>query len=123
MFPTEPPANTNGFRALLHNRNFMLLWIGQLLSQLADKVFLVLTIALLENYPLAAGIEDTRRSDLFMAFTLPAILFGSAGGILVDRVPKKPHQIPLVLVVLPVDSAPVKLAAYRNRCNTFVLLF
>jgi predicted MFS family arabinose efflux permease len=93
MFPTEPPADTNGFRALLHNRNFMLLWIGQLLSQLADKVFLVLTIALLENYPLAAGIEDTRRSDLFMAFTLPAILFGSAGGIVVDRVPKKPIMV------------------------------
>ena len=68
----------------------MLLWIGQLFSQLADKVFLVLTIALLENYPLAAGMEDTRRSDLFMTFTLPAILFGSAGGIFVDRLPKKP---------------------------------
>jgi predicted MFS family arabinose efflux permease len=93
MFPTEPPADTNGFRALLHNRNFMLLWIGQLVSQLADKVFLVLTIALLENYPLAAGMEDTRRSDLFMAFTLPAILFGSVGGVAVDRLPKKPIMV------------------------------
>ena len=90
MFPTEPPSTGNGFRALLKNRDFMLLWIGQLFSQLADKVFLVLTIALLENYPLAAGMEDTRRSDLFMTFTLPAILFGSAGGIFVDRLPKKP---------------------------------
>lgn len=67
----------------------MLLWIGQVLSQLADKVFLVLAIALLENYPLLPGMEDTRRSDLFMAFTLPAVLFGSAGGIFVDRFPKK----------------------------------
>ncbi|HCF28716.1 MAG TPA: MFS transporter [Cyanobacteria bacterium UBA11049] len=90
MFPTEPPSTNNGFRALLKNRDFMLLWIGQIFSQLADKVFLVLTIALLENYPLAAGMEDTRRSDLFMTFTLPAILFGSAGGIFVDRLPKKP---------------------------------
>ena len=65
MFPTEPPANSDsGFRALLKNRSFMLLWIGQLLSQLADKVFLVLAIALLENYPLLPGMEDTRRSDL-----------------------------------------------------------
>ena len=90
MFPTEPPANSDsGFRALLRNRSFMLLWIGQVLSQLADKVFLVLAIALLENYPLLPGMEDTRRSDLFMAFTLPAVLFGSAGGIFVDRFPKK----------------------------------
>ena len=89
MFPTEPPSTGNGFRALLKNSDFMLLWIGQIFSQLADKVFLVLTIALLENYPIAAGMEDTRRSDLFMTFTLPAILFGSAGGIFVNRLPKK----------------------------------
>lgn len=89
MFPTEPPSTGNGFKALLKNSNFMLLWIGQIFSQLADKVFLVLTIALLENYPLSAGIEDNRRTNLFMAFTLPAILFGSAGGIFVDRMPKK----------------------------------
>lgn len=90
MLPTEPPVNSGGgFRSLLSNRSFMLLWIGQVLSQLADKVFLVLAIALLENYPLLSGMEDTRRSDLFMTFTLPAVLFGSAGGIFVDRLPKK----------------------------------
>lgn len=90
MFPTEPAAVNNGFGVLLKNRSFMLLWIGQLLSQLADKVFFVLTVALLENYPPPTGLaENSMYSTLMVAFTIPAILFGSAGGVFVDRLPKK----------------------------------
>ncbi|WP_375515306.1 MFS transporter [uncultured Nostoc sp.] len=90
MFPTEPAAVNNGFGALLKNRGFMLLWIGQLLSQLADKVFFVLLIALLENYPPLPGLaHNSMYSTLMLSFTIPAILFGSAGGIFVDRLPKK----------------------------------
>ncbi|QSJ15560.1 MFS transporter [Nostoc sp. UHCC 0702] len=90
MFPTEPAAVNNGFGALLKNRGFMLLWIGQLVSQLADKVFFVLMIALLEFYPPPPGLaENSMYSTLMIVFTVPAILFGSAGGIFVDRLPKK----------------------------------
>ncbi|GBE93428.1 MFS transporter [Nostoc cycadae] len=90
MFPTEPAAVNNGFSALLKNRGFMLLWIGQLISQLADKVFFVLMIALLEFYPAPSGLaENSMYSTLMVAFTIPAILFGSAGGVFVDRLPKK----------------------------------
>ncbi|MBR8839798.1 MAG: MFS transporter [Stigonema ocellatum SAG 48.90 = DSM 106950] len=89
MFPTEPTAN-NGFRSLLKNRGFMLLWIGQVVSQLADKVYFVLIIALMENYPPPPGLAaNSMYSTLMVAFTVPAILFGSAGGIFVDRLPKK----------------------------------
>ncbi|MBE9052735.1 MFS transporter [Nostocales cyanobacterium LEGE 11386] len=90
MFPTEPAAVNNGFSALLKNRGFMLLWIGQLLSQLGDKVFFVLMVALLENYQPPPGLaQNSMYSTLMLAFTLPAILFGSAGGIFVDRFSKK----------------------------------
>ncbi|MBD2137942.1 MFS transporter [Anabaena sp. FACHB-1237] len=90
MFPTEPAAVNNGFGTLIKNRNFMLLWIGQIISQLADKVFFVLMVALLDNYPVPPGLaENTMYSSLMVVFTIPAILFGSLGGILVDRLPKK----------------------------------
>jgi len=90
MFPTEPAAVNNGFSALLKNRSFMLLWIGQLLSQLGDKIFFVLMVAVLENYPPPPGLaQNSMYSILMLAFTLPAILFGSAGGIFVDRFSKK----------------------------------
>ena len=86
MFPTEPTAVNNGFGALLKNRNFLFLWVGQLIAQLADKILLVLMIALLENYPPLPGLaENSMYSSLMVAFTIPAVLFGSAGGILVDR--------------------------------------
>ena len=55
MFPTEPPSDT-GFRVLLKNRAFMLLWIGQLLSHVADNIFFVLIIDLLENYVTSPGM-------------------------------------------------------------------
>ncbi|MEM7725487.1 MAG: MFS transporter [Cyanobacteria bacterium P01_A01_bin.45] len=93
MFPTEPAAVNQGFGAVLKNRNFLLVWIGQIICQLADKIFFVLAIALLVKYPIPPGIEDTRRANLFLAFTLPAILLGSVGGIIVDRFPKKPIMI------------------------------
>lgn len=89
MLPTEPPSSSNGFQALLKNKPFLALWIGQLLSQVADKVFFVLLIALLENYQPIAGMKNSMRSTLMIAFTLPAIFFGSAGGIFVDRFSKK----------------------------------
>jgi len=90
MFPTEPAAVNHGFGTLLKNKNFLFLWFGQVVSQLADKILLVLMIALLENYPPLPGLaKNSMYSTLMVAFTIPAILFGSAGGILVDRLPKK----------------------------------
>ena len=94
MFPTEPAAVSQGFGAVLKNRSFMLVWVGQAICQLADKIFFVLAIALLEKYPPAPGtVEDNRRLLIYLAFTLPAVLLGSVGGIIVDRFPKKPIMI------------------------------
>ncbi|MBD2442744.1 MFS transporter [Dolichospermum sp. FACHB-1091] len=89
MLPNKSTTINHGFAALVKNRGFMLLWIGQLISQLADKVFFVLMIALLKLYLPVNGEGEDGRFYLYMAFTVPAMLFGSAGGIIVDRVPKK----------------------------------
>jgi len=59
------------------------------LSQVADKVFYILLIVLLDKYYATAGMENSMRSTLMLAFTLPAILFGAVGGIFVDRFGKK----------------------------------
>lgn len=89
MLPTEPPSTNNGFQALLKNRPFLILWIGQVLSQIADKIFFILLIALLDKYHTGSGMANSMRSILMVVFTIPAILFGSAGGIFVDRFSKK----------------------------------
>ncbi|MBD2185070.1 MFS transporter [Planktothrix sp. FACHB-1355] len=96
MFPTDPStASSNGFGNLLKKRPFMALWIGQIVSQVADKVFFILLISLVAEYQEQAqqGFGNSMRSAAMVAFTLPAILFGSGAGIFVDRFSKKQTMI------------------------------
>jgi len=79
-----------GFLPVLKNHNFLALWSGQVFSQLADKVYLVLMIALIDS-----RFQDTNQSisgwvsAIMIAFTVPAVLFGSVAGVFVDRWSKK----------------------------------
>ncbi|MBW4616509.1 MAG: MFS transporter [Desmonostoc vinosum HA7617-LM4] len=103
--PKEPPkldasdsdgsaksGNTEhqGFLPVLKNPNFLALWGGQVFCQLADKVYLVLMIALI-NTQFQTGDQSISGwvSALMMAFTIPAVLFGSVAGVFVDRWSKK----------------------------------
>jgi MFS family permease len=67
------------------------LWTGQLLAQVADKIFYVLLIILLKTggYTPGQNTEHSMLSAVMIAYTLPAIVFGSAAGIVVDRFSKK----------------------------------
>ncbi len=75
---------------VLKNRNFVILWSGQIFSQLADKVNLVLMIAIIEsqfqseNQSISGWV-----SAITIANTIPAVLFGSLAGVYVDRWHKK----------------------------------
>jgi MFS family permease len=89
MLPAKTPTESSGYRALFQNRPFVLLWSGQVLSQIADKVLLVMLIALLDSYNIPARFTASSSSYLMVASTIPAIIFGAAGGIFVDRYPKK----------------------------------
>ncbi|MBE9006780.1 MFS transporter [Fortiea sp. LEGE XX443] len=79
-----------GFLPVLQNPNFLALWGGQVFCQLADKVYLVLMIALINSH-FQAGSQSISAwvSALMMAFTIPAVLFGSVAGVFVDRWSKK----------------------------------
>jgi MFS family permease len=81
------------FKPLRH-RDFALLWSGQAVSQLGDGVFTVtLAIETLRVDHHAVGL-----SYVLAARLLPAVLFTLAGGVLVDRVPRR-------LVMLASDVA------------------
>jgi len=86
----ETPNTETGFLPVLKNRNFLALWSGQIFSQLADKVYLVLTIALAASRFQAPDQTISRWvSAITIAFTIPAVLFGAAAGVYVDRWSKK----------------------------------
>jgi hypothetical protein len=69
----------------LRHRDFALLWSGQAISQLGDGVFTVtLAIEALRLDHRAIGL-----SYVLAARLLPAVLLALAGGVLVDRVPRR----------------------------------
>ena len=87
---SSKPPMSQGFVPILQNQRFLTLWVGQIFSQLADKIYLVLMIALIadhfqgDNQPISGWV-----SAIMMAFTIPAVLFGSLAGVYIDRWSKK----------------------------------
>ncbi len=87
---TETDNPQPGVISVLKNRNFVTLWSGQIFSQLADKVIVVLMIAIVEsqfqseNQSISGWV-----SAILIANTIPAVLFGSLAGVFVDRWHKK----------------------------------
>lgn len=87
----ESAADSVGFGPVLKNRSFLTLWSGQIFSQLADKVYLVLMIAIITSQYQSSGQGISGWvSAVMIAFTIPAVLFGSLAGVYVDRWHKKP---------------------------------
>ncbi|NJK34167.1 MAG: MFS transporter [Oscillatoriales cyanobacterium SM2_2_1] len=88
--PTASSVETDAVETVLANRNFLSLWSGQVFSQIADKIFLVLIIAIvshrfqIEGQPISGWV-----SSVMVSFTIPAILFGSVAGVYIDRWSKK----------------------------------
>ena len=86
----EQTEENNGFLPVLQNNHFLILWGGQIFSQLADKVYLVLAIAIIASSFQTPGKPISQWvSPVTIAFTIPAILFGSLAGVYVDRWSKK----------------------------------
>jgi MFS family permease len=83
---TDSPEAERGLLPVLQNLNFLKLWSGQVFSQLADKVYLVLMIALIASRFQSEGQTISGWvSSLMIAFTIPAVLFGSVAGVFVDH--------------------------------------
>lgn len=83
-------TDSQGFAPVFKNSRFLILWSGQIFSQLADKIYLVLTIAIIAHqFQLPEQPISQWVSPVMIAFTIPAVLFGSLAGVYVDRWQKK----------------------------------
>jgi len=88
---SEDSDALGGLWPVFKNGNFLTLWGGQVFSQLADKVYLVLMIAIIASQFDSPGQTISGWvSAIMIAFTIPAVLFGSLAGVYVDRWRKKP---------------------------------
>ena len=82
-------ANGNGFRYLLSNRDFRLIWHAQIAAQLADK-FLMFSLIILA-YRLSQG--STPVAITLLAYTVPAVAIAPLAGVFADR-----HDRKLIMV-------------------------
>ena len=83
MAHVDPSAtgDLSGAGTVFRNRPFVFLWSAQTLSQLASNMVLA---------ALMATVHDTTESDtavavLLLTFLVPAVLFSTLGGVLVER--------------------------------------
>src|SRR5437660_7773840 len=78
--PMALARQSEGFLTLLKKRNFLRLWLAQLIS---------MTILNASNYALLILIENTTHSTTLIglaiiSFSLPAVLLGGPAGVFVD---------------------------------------
>lgn len=78
----EALVQAEGYRELFQNKTFVALWVGQVFSQLADRIIFVVFITLIVAH---FGSQGSLKSLLYIAFTIPAILLTAAAGVFVDR--------------------------------------
>ncbi len=74
-----------GYLDVLHNRNFLALWLAQIVSLLALNSSLFVTLILIEK----ATQSTAQDAAVIAAFSLPAVFLAAIAGIVVDRVSKK----------------------------------
>ncbi|MBI5699096.1 MFS transporter [Candidatus Saganbacteria bacterium] len=79
------PDRSFGFAAVLGNAGFLMLWLGQITSQLADRVFV---------YVLMIIIYQLTKSNLgvslpLLAFGIPSVLVSPWAGVFVDKLDRK----------------------------------
>jgi len=74
-----------GVGAVLHNRNFLFLWLAQVATQLgANMVLFGLTVLVREATDLSSTV-----SILFLTFLMPSVLFSALAGVYVDRLDRR----------------------------------
>lgn len=77
--------NQSGYTAVLKNKNFLAIWIAQVLSNTALNGAFFLQIILIEE---VTG-SSAQISAVILAFALPAVLLSAVAGLVVDRISKK----------------------------------
>ena len=75
----------SGYTAVLKNRNFLAIWIAQVLSNTALNGSFFLQLILIEE---VTG-SSAQISAVILAFALPAVLLSAVAGMVADRMSKK----------------------------------
>ncbi|MBI4744794.1 MAG: MFS transporter [Actinobacteria bacterium] len=115
----------NKWGEIFRNRNFLLLWMGQAVSNFGDWMIVPALIALVYRISGSGFAVGT----LMMFKILPALLFGSFIGVFVDRLNRKWTMFfcdtirGLLIISLPFAQSPFQIYIITFLMETFSLLF
>ena len=87
------PRAQSPYLRLVRNRNFSLLWVGQLISMLGDRIHIIALGALVAGRGSALEVGLT-----FAATAVPSVVLGPLAGVLVDRWDRRRTMIACDLV-------------------------
>lgn len=121
---------------LLKNRNFVLLWAGNVISALGDRIHMLVMLALVSkivgdhlappnpNYE-AGTMESAQLTVMMLA---PFLLFGPITGLLADRLPRRAIMIcsDLARVVIVIVARTIFLREQGTQANAqseYVMLY
>lgn len=113
--------NSRGYTAVLHNRNFLALWMAQVLSNTALTGSFFIQLVLIEQ---VTG-SSAQLAAVILAFSLPAVLLSAVAGIVADRVPKKSILMASNALRVLTGAALALLAAYllsRNQSEAIGII-
>lgn len=86
---SAPTPARGGFGPLLANRSFLVMWIGQCFSQVADKLVFILLVEIVGELSGSPRV----MSVALALHTAPNVLLGAPAGVLVDRLDKRTVMI------------------------------
>jgi len=103
------------YRDLLRNRDFLLLWGGQMVSAIGDWIIVAVLLTFVNDL---SGGKSYAISILMLAKFLPAVLLGFLAGIIIDRLDRK-----RTLIVCDICRAGlVILFAFSNTLLMIIIL-
>jgi MFS family permease len=111
--PVEVPPEHERLPPVLANRNFLYLWLAQIISQTAQNAILFGLIVIV----LARTSSTTSTSVVVLAFVIPTVAFGVFSGVLVDRWSKR-----RLLILTNIGRAGASVAYFFAR-DYVVLLY
>ena len=111
--PVEVAAEHERLPPVLANRNFLYLWLAQIISQTAQNAILFGLIVIV----LARTSSTTSTSVVVLSFVIPTVAFGVFSGLLVDRWSKR-----RLLILTNIGRAVASVAYFFAR-DYVVLLY
>ncbi len=111
------------FLTILGNRNFLNLWLGQVISQMGDYFAFLAIMVVVGSFSQNVGETTQQISGVMIATTLPRLLFGVLAGVFVDRWDRRLTMLASDLIRPALTLAMIPAFMSKNLWLMYLLAF